>query len=71
MFGELRTEVERVYEADDKVLALIRVSGQGAASGAGFEIRIAHLWTIRNGLVVRGEGYGDREQAFEAAGLSE
>ena len=71
MFGEISTEVERVLEADDKVLAFIRVSGQGAASGAGFEIRIAHLWTFRNGLIVRGQGYGDREQALEAAGLSD
>src|SRR5215207_846711 len=72
MFGDLRTEVERVREApDDKVLAFIRVAGHGGESGAGFEIRIAHLWTIRDGLVVRGEGYGDREEALEAAGLSQ
>jgi ketosteroid isomerase-like protein len=71
MFGELRTEVERLSEVDDRVLAFIRVSGRGGISGAGFEIRIAHLWTVRDGVVVRGEGYGDRSQALEAAGLRE
>lgn len=68
-FGELRVEVERVWEIDDKVLAFVRMVGQGAASGAGFDIRIAHLWTLRDGVAVRGEGYGAREKALEAAGL--
>jgi ketosteroid isomerase-like protein len=71
MFGDLRTELERVWEKDDRVLAFIHVTGEGRASGAGFEIRIAHLWTLRDGLVVRGEGYGDRTEALEAAGVSE
>jgi ketosteroid isomerase-like protein len=71
MFDELRTEVERVWEIDDKVLVFVRVRGHGSASGAGFDIRIGHLWTLRDGLLVRGEGYGDRSKALEAAGLEE
>jgi ketosteroid isomerase-like protein len=71
MFGDLNTEVERFWEADDKVLTFIRVTGHGATSGAAFDIRIAHLWTIRDGAVARGEGYGDRSKALEAAGLRE
>ena len=71
MFDELRTEPERFWETDDKVLVFVRVKGSGAASGAGFDIRIGHLWTVRDGVVVRGEGYGDRDQALEAAGLRE
>ena len=71
MFDQLRSEPERFWEADDKVLVFVRLRGTGAASGAGFDIRIGHLWTLRDGVVVRGEGYGDREQALEAAGLRE
>jgi uncharacterized protein len=71
MFGEIHTEVERLEAVDDTVLAFIRVSGRGEASGAGFDIRIGHLWTLRDGVVVRGEGYGDRGAALEAAGLSD
>jgi uncharacterized protein len=71
MFGEIRTEIERLWDAGDKVLAFIHVTGSGVSSGAGFNIRIAHLWTLRDGVVVRGEGYGDRDQALEAAGVSE
>jgi ketosteroid isomerase-like protein len=71
MFDELRTEPERFWEKDDRVVVFLRVTGRGGASGAGFEIRVGHLWTVRQGVVVRGEGYGDRSEALEAAGLKE
>jgi hypothetical protein len=71
MFDEIRNEVERVWEKDDRVLVFLRVSGRGQGSGAEFDIRIAHLWTLRDGVVVRGEGYGDRDEALEAAGVNE
>ena len=71
MFESVATATERLMDADDKVLAFVRVTGVGRASGAEFDIRIAHLWTLRDGLVVRGEGYGDRDRALEAAGLGQ
>ena len=71
MFGGLSTEVERTWQADDRVLVFVRVTGSGDISGAGFDIRIAHLWTVRGGRLVRGEGYGERQEALQAAGLSE
>lgn len=71
MFDDVRIEVERLSEAGDRVLAFIRVTAQGRASGAGVDISIGHVWTVRDGLVVRGEGYGDRDEAVRAAGLSE
>ena len=49
MFGEIDYEFERVCDRDDQVLVFLRVTGSGSASGAGFEIRIAHLWTLRDG----------------------
>jgi ketosteroid isomerase-like protein len=71
VFGQLDAEAERFWDKDDKVLVFVRVTGRGQASGAEFEIRIGHLWTVRDGLVVRGRGYGDRSEALEAAGVSE
>jgi ketosteroid isomerase-like protein len=71
VFGEIDFEIEQVWDRDDQVLVFLRVAGSGSASGAGFEIRIAHLWTLRNGKAVRGQGFGDRAEALEAAGLSE
>ena len=70
MLDGLRAETERCWGKDDRVLVFVRVTGRGHASGAEFEIRIGHLWTLRDGVVVRGEGYGDRGQALEAAGVS-
>jgi|SRR4051794_15548437 len=71
MFDELRTDTERFWDKEDRVLVFLRVTGSGQTSGAGFEIRVAHLWTVHDGMAVRGEGYGDRSEALEAAGLSE
>jgi uncharacterized protein len=68
VFGEVEIELERLMDRDDKVLAFVRVTGAGATSGAEFDIRIAHLWTLRDGVIVRGEGYGDRAQGLEAFG---
>jgi uncharacterized protein len=70
VFREVEIEIERLLEQDDRVLAFVRMAGRGAASGAAFEIRIAHLSTLRDGIVVRGQGYGDRDEALEAFGLS-
>jgi uncharacterized protein len=71
MFGEFEVEVEELLERGDRVLAFLRLRGSGAASGAQFEIRVAHLWTLRDGKVVRGEGYGNRGEGLKAAGLRE
>lgn len=70
MFEKLEVEPERFLEAGERVLVDLRVSGRGRTSGAAFEIHIAHLWTISEGLVVCGEGFGDRDAAVEAAGLT-
>jgi ketosteroid isomerase-like protein len=70
-FEEFRVETERFWDTEDKVLVFVRTTGRGAASGAGFDIRIGHLWTLRDGLVVRGEGHANRDEALQAAGLSE
>ena len=70
MFGEVAVHVDELREAGDRVVALIRVKGSGFASGASVEIRIGHVWEIRDGTIVRGEGYGDRESALAAVGLT-
>ncbi len=45
--------------------------GTGRGSGLSFERRWYHVWTLRDGELVRWRGYFDREQALEAVGLSE
>jgi ketosteroid isomerase-like protein len=71
VFGDMDFEVEQIRDLDDQVLVFIRVRGSGSTSGASFDIRVAHLWTLRKGKLVRGQGFGDRDEALEAAGVSE
>jgi ketosteroid isomerase-like protein len=69
MFAEVRVEAERFFEADNAVAVFVHATGEGRASGAPFDIRIAHLWTLQDGVVVRGRGFGDRDEALDAAGI--
>jgi ketosteroid isomerase-like protein len=68
LFDNFRAELQQVDRRGDRVLVFVRASGRRQESGAGFEIRIGHVWTVRDGVVVRGEGYGGREEA-RAAGI--
>jgi len=60
-----------LIEAEDSVLAVINFRGRGKASGAEVNIELFQLWTFRDGKIIRGQGFFDREEALEAAGLRE
>jgi ketosteroid isomerase-like protein len=65
-------EPERFFDVDEeRVLVFVRVSATGHESGAQVESPTAHEFTIRDELIVRLKVYGDRDQALQAAGLSE
>jgi ketosteroid isomerase-like protein len=65
-------EPKELIDAGDKVLALVRVSARGKASGVPVE---AHVWAVcrfSDGKLVEWTYFGDdRAAAFEAAGLLE
>ena len=63
-FDEFRVEPEQVIERGDDLLAIVRQSGRGRVSGVGVEVRIAHVWTVRDGVAVRWETVPDPEQAL-------
>ena len=69
--GDLSIEVEELIEADAFILALIQLRIRPHGADADFKLRIAHLWTLRDGKLVRCEVFPEREKALEAAGLSE
>jgi ketosteroid isomerase-like protein len=63
-------EPERYFDVDDeRVLVFVRGRATGQSSGAAVEAQLAHMLTIRNGLVVRLKVYSDRAEALHAAGL--
>jgi ketosteroid isomerase-like protein len=64
-------DVERVLEAgSDHVVLLMRERGR-SESGLSMDERHAELYTLRDGKIVRREGFSDPNQALEAAGLQE
>jgi ketosteroid isomerase-like protein len=72
MFDDLRGHAEEVIDAgDDRVVAVSHVTARMQGSEAEVDMRLAVVYTLQNGLIVRGREYATREQALEAAGLSE
>ena len=66
-----RCEAEEYLPADDHVVVLTRYTGRGRGSGASVDTPGAHLWTLRDGKVIRLEIFSSRSKALEAAGLTE
>jgi ketosteroid isomerase-like protein len=58
-------------DAGDSVLCVFRQAGTGKASGIRSERDFFALWYLEDSKVVRFRLFESREQAFEAAGLSE
>jgi ketosteroid isomerase-like protein len=70
-FEQSVIEPERFFARADQVVAFIKIRRKPMGSTAKVEIQIGELWTFRDGQLVRGQGFGEREQALKAAGLSE
>jgi ketosteroid isomerase-like protein len=68
-FSDWGYDVERLIEAGDHIVALVREHGHGRGSGVEFEMRRANVWTFEQGKVVRFRSYSTREAALQAAGL--
>jgi ketosteroid isomerase-like protein len=70
-FEEYGTEVERIVDCGDKVLAYAREEGRGSLSGGRVSQRIYVVCTFREGKIARYEESYREQDALEAAGLSE
>ena len=69
--GEVVAEPEEFFLRGDQIVVFLRVRSRPRGSSATIEIRIAHLWTMRDGKAARFELFPVREEALEAVGLSE
>jgi ketosteroid isomerase-like protein len=66
-FEGIRTEVEEVLgEAGENLAVVLHVSGRGRGSGVPVDTRYSVLYTIREGLIVRGREYGTPAEALAA-----
>lgn len=66
-FGDRwEAEIERVAEVgDDRVIVIARIFGEGKA-GERLELRVGHVWELRDGKLLRGTVYLDPHEALDA-----
>ncbi len=68
---ERRLEPQEFIDAGDRVVVLVREFRRGKGSGIELEADTAVVFEVRDGRVVRMQGYMDQTKALKAAGLSE
>jgi uncharacterized protein len=64
-------DVLRYRDLGDRVVTVERNRATGKRSGVGVDMQTVSLWTLRDGKVVRWQGYATEEEALEAAGVRE
>ena len=64
-------EIVDVHDDGETVFMLLRTKGTASYSEIEMDLEWAAIWTIRDGRVLRAQGYLDRAEAREAAGLPE
>ena len=67
---ELTVQPYRFVDAGERVLVLSHFHGTGR-DGIEVTLRMAHLWKLRDGLIVRMDAFVDEQEAFTAAGISD
>jgi ketosteroid isomerase-like protein len=68
---DLEQKTERLIDAGDDVVALVRWRARGQSSGAEAELRLAMVSSLRGGRIVRVRFYLDPTEALKAAGIEE
>ena len=70
-FEEVVTKPEEWFDQGDRIVVFVRQRARPRGGDAVVENRVRHLWTMRAGKAIRCETFPTREDALEAAGLSE
>jgi ketosteroid isomerase-like protein len=70
-WDDYRLDLEELRDTGSSVVVVFRERGRGKGSGAPFEQRLAQVWTLHRGRIIRWELFPDRTAALEAAGLGE
>jgi ketosteroid isomerase-like protein len=60
-----------LIDAEDKVLAVVKMEGAGSSSGISVDEGFAFVFTFKGDRVIREQAFRNKEEALEAAGLSE
>lgn len=65
-----KVEHDELFAAGNRVVQVGRTRGTVIASGSPFDIREVHIWTIREGKIIRFEAYIDTPAMLAALALS-
>lgn len=67
-FEDWHTEPSEFFETGDHVVAIGTYSARAKETGKTFKARFAHLWTMRDGVIVRLQQCADTVQISRALG---
>jgi ketosteroid isomerase-like protein len=68
---EWRVEVHQTAETPDgRVVIEMTMHARGKGSGAPISVFAAHIWTLKDGKLLRNQPFREPEQAVQAAGLN-
>ena len=70
-WSEWSVEVERIEEGSDgRVAIVMTMHATGKESGVAVAVPTAHIWTLRDGRLLRNQPYREPGEALRALGLS-
>jgi ketosteroid isomerase-like protein len=70
-FESIRFEIEELVDAGDRVVVVTTQHAVPKGGQQEMSVHVAEVWTIRDGFLAERRSYSSRNEALEAAGLSE
>jgi ketosteroid isomerase-like protein len=74
VFDNARVEPEEIVDVHgdgETVLMLLRATGTARHTDIEMDVEWAAIWTVRGGKLLKAQGYLNRADALEAAGLEQ
>jgi len=68
LFDDFQIEIEETLEAGDRVVVLVHEHARAKGSGLDVDMRIGHVWTLRDGRAVAMHAYPTHAEARAAVG---
>jgi len=69
IWKDFRVDVERIEDAGEDVVALVRLCGTATGSGVPVSIEYAHVFHLEGNRALRTDGYRTWQEALDAAGI--
>src|SRR5262245_19469163 len=67
-FEDWHTEPSEIFEGGERVIGLGFYSARAKATGRSFKARFAHVWKVRDGVIIRLQQCADTVQLAKASG---